>query len=66
MPMKNKKKQQPSKKNKKLNLQIMVSALVLVVGLALVFTLNTPDSSAYDLSVINEGKNVIVQVHDPA
>lgn len=63
--MKTEKKVTKAKKNEKLNMQLIITALVFVVFAGGYLFLNRTTAEEADLSVIKEGHNVVVQVHDP-
>ncbi len=53
------------KKKKTFPWQSLLAVAVIIVGVATYVVLETPTAEDLDLSIIDKGGNVIVQVHDP-
>ena len=61
-----KKKKQPIPPQKKpFPWQILLAVGVLVAGVAVYVMMETPSSEELDLSIIEQGGNVVGQIHDP-
>ena len=60
-----KKKASPAPKKKVWSWPLLVSLGVVILAVGVFVYLNTPSEEMLDLSVIEQGQNVVVQIHDP-
>lgn len=60
-----KRKASPPQKKKAPSWQIFVSLGVIILAVGVFAYLGTPTEEDLDLSVIEQGKNVVLQIHDP-